>query len=353
MRNIYLTFLVIFFGLLLNCNNTKLKENDLHRVIGETKIEEIFSLVKPINKPVEPTYKTLYNGFSILINSNSSNQELIFIKGKLVVNKVLKFYYETPEIVFHVYKSNLDNIVIIIEGRDYYGSNLGIYYIENKSNQIIEIDNTLTYNQDDPEAKGFKLPKAEVIKNGEKLRCTIYLGNKILYNKNYDVSTIEANKKNAISNIDKYINDSKYFIKTFDINNDGINDKIISSKPYEGDDLFVFFGDKNSNYKLMLKTFNFSQDGGNQISDIKKTNIGFEIITKFPDRGDSKCNYYIINNNQSFILKKIKNEYYSWQNKYTKVCIQNFNLDMTISKDSLFNIIGSTKEECLKQFDSN
>ncbi len=76
----------------------------------------------------------------------------------------MKFYYENPEIVFHLYKSNVGNIVILIEGRDYYGSNLGVYYIDNKTNRIIEIDDTLNYTQDNPETKGFKSPKAEIIK---------------------------------------------------------------------------------------------------------------------------------------------------------------------------------------------
>lgn len=54
------------------------------------------------------------------------------------MTKTLNFYYENPEIVFHLYKSNLNNIVILIEGRDYYGSNLGIHYIDHKTNKIIE-----------------------------------------------------------------------------------------------------------------------------------------------------------------------------------------------------------------------
>ncbi len=205
MRLTYLTFLFAFFGLLLNCNNTKLKESEPQKAVKQTEIKEIFSLVKPNNKPEEPLYTTLYNGYSISIQSNTSNQELIFKKGNIETRKTLKFYYENPEIVFHLYKSNLDDIVLLIEGRDYYGSNLGVYYIENKTNKIIEIDDTLNYTQDNPETKGFKLPKAEIIKKDDELKCAIYLGNKFLYNKNYDISTLgndSSSKKDVVPNTD-------------------------------------------------------------------------------------------------------------------------------------------------------
>ncbi|WP_347217266.1 hypothetical protein [Chryseobacterium sp.] len=194
-RPIYLTTLLAFLGLLLNCSNTQLKESEPQKTVKQTEIKEIFSAVKPVNKPEEPLYTTLYNGYSISMRSNSSDQELIFKKGNVETTKTLKFYYENPEVVFHLYKSNLNNIVILIEGRDYYGSNLGIYYIDSKTNKIIEIDDTLTYNQDDPETKGFKFPKAEIVKKEDELKCTVYLGNKFLYDKTYTISAIENNGK--------------------------------------------------------------------------------------------------------------------------------------------------------------
>ncbi|WET48767.1 hypothetical protein PYS58_19680 [Chryseobacterium indologenes] len=114
----------------------------------------------------------------------------------------MKFYYENPEIVFHLYKSDLDNIIILIEGRDYYGSNLGVYYIGSKTTKIIEIDDSLNYTQDNPETKGFKFPKAEIIKKDDKLKCKFFLGNKLLSDKTYDIPTIEktsSSKKDIIA----------------------------------------------------------------------------------------------------------------------------------------------------------
>ncbi|AZA92340.1 Uncharacterised protein [Chryseobacterium nakagawai] len=160
----------------------------------------------------------------------------------------------------------------------------------------------------------------------------------------------KAEEKNAIS-INKYLNNNQYLVKTFDINKDGILDKIISSKPYEGEDLLIFLGDSGSNYKFVLKTTNFSQDGGNQISDIKQTKDGFVLITAFPDRGESRSNYYISSSNESFILKKIEQESYSWQDGYTETCIQNFNFDLKNTLESLSNTIAKTKSNCTKKFD--
>ncbi|WP_313093519.1 hypothetical protein [Chryseobacterium flavum] len=162
MRLTYLTFLFAFFGLLLNCNNTKLKESEPQKAVKQTEIKEIFSLVKPVNKPEEPLYTTLYNGYSISIQSDSSHQELIFKKGNVEIKKTLKFYYENPEIVFHLYKSDLDNT----------------------------------------ETKGFKFPKAEIIKKDDELKCKFFLGNKLLSDKTYDIPTIEktsSSKKDIIA----------------------------------------------------------------------------------------------------------------------------------------------------------
>lgn len=197
-----------FLGILLNCNNTKSKEPEYLRGISNLENVEIFNLINPINKLEEPFYNTFYDGYSISLKSNSIQQELIFQKGDLGISKVLSFYYENPETVFFLFKSNLDNFVILIEGRDYYGSNLGIYYIDNTLKKIIEIDDTLNYFQDDPESKGLKLPAAAIKKENNVLNCRIYIGNKLLIDKNYDLKAISN------TNLNHEIEDSKNFQKT-------------------------------------------------------------------------------------------------------------------------------------------
>ena len=94
----------------------------------------------------------------------------------------------------------------------------------------------------------------------------------------YTISQFEANEH--------------YFIRNIDINNDGVLDKIVIANPYHGDELLLFVN-KNNDYEFTLKTTNFSEDGGNQIVDVLKTDNGFEIFTAFPDRGLLEAHHYI------------------------------------------------------------
>ena len=103
------------------------------------------------------------------------------------------------------------------------------------------------------------------------------------------------------------LNNSSYFHINIDINKDGILDKVISSKPYEGDELY-FFEKQNDTYNLVFKGENFSEDGGNIISEIKPSNsenYSLRIITSFPDRGYSHVNYFIKYKNNTWYLDKV------------------------------------------------
>lgn len=107
------------------------------------------------------------------------------------------------------------------------------------------------------------------------------------------------------SKLTQYQNNPAYFIKTFDVNKDGIPDKIVSNKAYQGEDLFVFLGNKSGNYDLKLETTNFSEDGGNIIKDITPNinDKGFTVKTYFPDRGFYEKEFNIIPENNTWILK--------------------------------------------------
>lgn len=161
---------------------------------------------------------------------------------------------------------------------------------------------------------------------------------------------VEANNTEKVQtiNLNQYTNNTNYFIKTFDVNKDGIKDKIVSHNRYLGDELLLFLGDKGSNYNLALKSTNFSEDGGNQITDIKETKEGFEIITQFPDRGYLQNTYFVSGINNKLILKKIQSESESWQNGYTEKCSQNINIDLKKSIAELSKVIGNTKKNCTK-----
>jgi hypothetical protein len=199
-RILSITFLAFLFTSCkenVSAENRKNIENSLSAEITKDSLnvsfeeknkqdEEIFQLEKPI-KTIKGEYEAVYNGYKVLLNSNSNNQELTFFKNKTEIKKVLNFYYENGDIVFKLYKSNLGNLVLLIEGRDYYSSNLGIYYIDNKSNSIIEIDDTLVFRQEDPEKLGVKDLIGHISKEGDVLKSNFYLGDKFLYEKKYNI----------------------------------------------------------------------------------------------------------------------------------------------------------------------
>jgi|GEM_PF-1385344 len=152
--------------------------------------------------------------------------------------------------------------------------------------------------------------------------------------------------------LDQYIENINYFIKTFDVNKDGIDDKIVSLNRYLGDELLIFIGNEKNHYHFALKSTNFSEDGGNQIVDIHETKEGYEIITQFPDKGHFQKNYMVSGINNNFILKKVETESYSWQEGYTEICVQNINLNLNQSTEELLNTMAHAKKDCTKRYES-
>lgn len=141
-----------------------------------------------------------------------------------------------------------------------------------------------------------------------------------------------------------YEKSEDYIIKTLDINGDKILDKVVSSAPYKGNELILFLGD-GKKYTLSLKTINFSEDGGNIVYDIvnnPNTDKGLLIKTKFPDRGVSENNYFIVSENKNWILKNIIYKTLSDQSKnaieYNCDVIQNINLKETNIEDKLVSM---------------
>lgn len=140
-------------------------------------------------------------------------------------------------------------------------------------------------------------------------------------------------------------NNGKYVTYYIDINKDNIPDKVLSSARGMGDELLLY-EKKGNTFNLVLKTTNFSEDGGNQVSDIKETKEGFVVITSFPDRGYYEENYHIIYQNNNFILKNIIYKTSSWQNDYTKTEVCNVNQNINISKTPYnFNLKGVPDEK--------
>lgn len=146
-------------------------------------------------------------------------------------------------------------------------------------------------------------------------------------------ANISSEKKRG--SFETYENNKNYFIKTFDVNKDGIPDKLVSSTAYQGEDLFVFLGNKAGSYDLNLETTNFSEDGGNIIRDITPiaNSKGFTVKTYFPDRGFYEKEFNIIPENNTWILRNTIYKTMSdvSENALKYICDVSQNIDITKS----------------------
>lgn len=164
--------------------------------------------------------------------------------------------------------------------------------------------------------------------------------------------TVSANKEfgGFKINLNQYRNDQNYFIRTFDVDKDGMDDKIVSHQRYQGEELLIFLGTGNDHYRFVLAATNFSEDGGNQISKIEETAEGFQIITQFPDRGHLQKSYFVKVNNEDFILNKVETESSSWQNGFTENCVKYPDVSLKRTKDEISNAVSEAENTCKKTY---
>ncbi len=200
MSKIKLIYLIIL-TFLISCregqevNNVFNGEKNTVSSILKEDLEE-YALQEPLQIISDTDERNIYKSSEIILESNSENQKLIFKKGSKYLDKLLSFYYEYSGIEFQLYKSSINNHVILVEGIDYYSGSFGVYYIDNKSNSIIELDTDLSYTQYNPEEEGVKKIKAKISKNNNILDCCFYLGNNLLFKKRYDLSSYSYDKSN-------------------------------------------------------------------------------------------------------------------------------------------------------------
>ena len=102
-----------------------------------------------------------------------------------------------------------------------------------------------------------------------------------------------------------------YQFYNFDVNADGIKDKIITHKNnknniHQGNDLFVYVGDINNKYQLTLKTNNFTDDNGWSLYHItpRSDSLGFILTSYFADRGHSEQSFYFGLQNDEWLMTK-------------------------------------------------
>lgn len=126
-----------------------------------------------------------------------------------------------------------------------------------------------------------------------------------------------------------------YQFYNFDVNADGIKDKIITHKTdkqnvYQGDDLFIYLGTSDSKYKLSLETTNFTDEAAWFLKNItpRSEYSGFILTTYFADRGHSKQSFYFGLQNDKWLMTK----YVSAGTLITGVpyyCIENHSSDIS------------------------
>lgn len=166
------------------------------------------------------------------------------------------------------------------------------------------------------------------VEDKDKSSCQASIFGEKIISKNDNNSNI--NRNNLLSNQlkNRYPSDL-YKTYNYDINSDGISDKIISSinddnNVFQGDELYVFLGNENDKYTLSLDTSNHTSDGGYFFSSIlpRPTNSGFMSRTYFSSKGYPIKNYYYTYENEDWYISATTTEGYTIQDhKY--YCIDN------------------------------
>jgi len=127
---------------------------------------------------------------------------------------------------------------------------------------------------------------------------------------NNDLDLTKDLKQQKPYKISDYQNNKDYFIRDIDINKDGILDKVVCSEKYIGNEL-LFFQKNKEKYEFVVKTINFSEDGGQIIDDVT---------------------YYIEFKNGEWKLKKTIYKTRYWQKNATKIYICEVKQDLLMNE---------------------
>ena len=121
----------------------------------------------------------------------------------------------------------------------------------------------------------------------------------------------------------------------YDVNTDGIKDKIFSSKndennTYQGNDLIVYLRNPDKLYRLSLETTNYTDETGWFLTDIypRKNHSGFILKIHYSPRGNSNQLYYFDKINNEWILSKYVSDgtLITGEDYY---CVENNNLNLS------------------------
>ncbi|MBE0443284.1 hypothetical protein EI164_14705, partial [Psychrobacter sp. FME13] len=158
----------------------------------------------------------------------------------------------------------------------------------------------------------------------------------------------EEPKLLSFTDIEAKYDENSHKIFTFDVNADGIDDKVISSindenNVFQDDELYAFLGDENSKYTLSLDTSNHASDGGYFLSDIlpRPNYSGFILRTYFSSRGYPIRHYYYTYKNGVWYISATTTEgytvqdhnYYCTDNTVTTVSEYNQSISESFNND--------------------
>ncbi|GAA0872265.1 hypothetical protein GCM10009117_14120 [Gangjinia marincola] len=126
-----------------------------------------------------------------------------------------------------------------------------------------------------------------------------------IFDQNFLNNTIHTNQTiETVYELSYYKKSDSYFSKDIDVNKDGNPDIVISNKRLEGNEL-LFFDSKVNPSKLILKSINFSEDGGYTIDTIEPLDKdGVLKIITYSAGGDTFAEHYIDFINNRWMLTK-------------------------------------------------
>ena len=126
----------------------------------------------------------------------------------------------------------------------------------------------------------------------------------------------EEPKSLSFTDIEAKYDENTHKIFTFDVNADGIDDKVISSindennNTYQGDDLIVYLKNTDGLYRLSLETTNFTDEVGWFLYDIypSANHSGFILKIIYSPRGRSNQYFYFSQKNKDWRIEKYISE---------------------------------------------
>ena len=338
LKTIFILFILILTSACIT--NTKDTSKDIGKasVSQHVAINKIYKSIAITCNQTELPESCFNTKHSISVNYENAQEStyLIIKKDQHSFTHKLSRFFEGLNYNTHLFKS--DNEFILVIDLIYEYNNKLLFFKIDESSNISYIDELLIESSENTSINNEMLitEENEVIK--------IEFGNS-------NTKYLEIQKQTITKAFSFYKNDTRYFVKNIDINKDGKLDKIVSSKKNQGNSLLLFIATDDT-HNLAFETINFSEDGGNQIYDIKETVNGFNIITQFPDRGFNEKTFKVTYLNNQFILDSVILKSANWQNNpdQTDVCKLEVNKNLSYFNSLNFIAIQEEEKKCSKEF---